>query len=376
MEAVVKYAYGTAELNKRASDDEKSSDDNILASIFSTDDDEDDIEEEEEKGKNNKDKDKDEECEDCGESEDKDIEEECDCNQDKDSGAFSDFLSNVGAFTDTSDAKLSLKSPNGTTQELGEVEVTAGGKLELSTKEGRAQARIKLAEKGLLGFNEMSADAHPGGSRSAVDAGNLDVTPKTPAAFHVSKDIKEEMLELANMPPRVRKQAEMIQSLVSEGRMKATDVDQLVSHGVDADAVKYWKGLYGNGDAQSKDFSSKLISEHAEAKKAEEIEAYKGRVKRAYELANQMVIKGMISEAQIDSQVNDIMKWNDAGFNSFKDILSRQPSMSKQASIPMVGLLSSEEVMLPERIAKQAGKESQDVKSYFDTYFDSKGLKF
>ena len=153
--------------------------------------------------------------------------------------------------------------------------------MELSTKEGRAQARIKLAEKGLLGFNELSNDAHPGGSVSAVDAGNLDVAPKTEAEFHVPKDIQSAMLELANMPPRVRKQAEMIQALVAEGKMKADDVDKLVSHGVDADAVKYWKELFGQGDTESKEFATQLTQEHAKAKQAEEVESYKGRIKRA-----------------------------------------------------------------------------------------------
>jgi len=118
-----------------------------------------------------------------------------------------------------------------------------------------------------------------------------------------------------------------------------------------------------------------LTQEHAKAKQAEEVESYKGRIKRAYEVANQMVAKGMITEAQLDSQVNDIMKWNDAGFESIKNILARQPSMTRQASIPMVGLLSSGEVILP--MAKTASSQGEtDIKGFFDNYFESKGLKF
>ena len=232
MEAVMKYAYGTAAIEKRAQAEEvaeaKDSDKDILDEIFSED----------------EDSAKDCETEDCDEAKD----EEEHIEQEDTAGAFDSFLSNIGrkgGEGDRSDAKLSLTAPSGATQELGEVTVTAGDKLELTTKEGRAQARVKLAEKGLLGFNELSNDAHPGGSVSAVDAGNLDVTPKADgAAFHVAKDIKDAMLELANMPPRVKKQAEMIQGLVSEGKLKAADVDKLVSHGVDADAVKYWKELF------------------------------------------------------------------------------------------------------------------------------------
>lgn len=406
MEAVVKYAYGTAELEKRAAvaTAGKSQEDKLLDFIFASD--ESDAADAERPDLTNecmdaadaKDGKKDKKDDDEEDEDEEDDEEDDEKDEDTDDakatgelpcadegaaadggGTFESWLANVqgkGA-SDEADAKLSLKAPDGTIQQLGEVTVTAGGTLELSTKEGRAQARIKLAEKGLLGFNELSADAHPGGSRTAVDAANLDVTPKTPGAeFHVPKDIQEAMLELANMPPRVRKQAEAIQALVAEGRLKAQDVDGLLAHGVDADAVKYWKELFGQGDAASKGFATDLTKEHANAKKAEEMEAYRGRLKRSYELAHQMVVKGMISEAQVDSQVNDILKWNDAGFESFKNILARQPSMSKQASIPVVGLLTSEEVMLPEKIAQQSGQGGQDVKTFFDDYFTSKGLKF
>jgi hypothetical protein len=388
MEAVVKYAYGTAELEKRAS--QKDPEKDLLDAIFAS---------EEETEETADAADGTEECADAADAKDGAEDEECADAKDgaeeesadaatgelpcadegaaEDGGTFDSWLANIkgkGA-SDKADAKLSLKTPDGTTQQLGEVTVTAGGTLELSTKEGRAQARIKLAEKGLLGFNELSNDAHPGGSVSAVDAGNLDVKPNVPGAeFHVPKDIQSYMLELANMPPRVRKQAEMIQALVAEGKMKADDVDKLVSHGVDAEAVKYWKELFGQGDTESKDFATKLTQEHAKAKQAEEVESYKGRIKRAYEVAHQMIAKGMITEGQLDSQVNDIMKWNDAGFESIKNILARQPSMNKQASIPMVGLLSSGEVILP--MAKVAQEGEQDIKSFFDNYFESKGLKF
>jgi hypothetical protein len=362
MEAVVKYAYGTAELEKRAQaeevaqaeDAQAAEDKKILDEICSADD---------------------EDPKDCDAA--KGVEEKEDT-----AGAFDAFLSNIGRKDnegDEADAATGalLYKDQATGKEIPVTPGTtiAGDKLELTTKEGRAQARVKLAEKGLLGFNELSNDAHPGGSVSAVDAGNLDVTPKVDgAAFHVVKDIQEAMLELANMPPRVKKQADMIQALVSEGKMKAEDVDKLVSHGVDADAVKYWKELFGAGDADSKDFASKLTQEHANAKKAEEVESYKGRIKRSYELANQMVSKGMINEAQVDSQVNDIMKWNDAGFESFKNILARQSVMTRQASIPMVGLLNSGEVILP--MAKTASQGETDIKGFFDNYFESKGLKF
>lgn len=262
------------------------------------------------------------------------------------------------------------------------IETGEGGELvvnleNLQSGDARARARVKLAQQGLLGFNELSNQAHPGGSADAVSAANLDVKPSVPgSAFHVYKDLKDAMMELANMPPRVRKQAEVIQQLVSEGRMKAEDVDKLVSFNVDPDAVKYWKAMWGEAkDQESTEFANKLTQEHVKAKQAEEIETHKARIKRAYQMANQMVAKGYISESQIDAQASDIMKWNDAGFESFKNILAKQPNISKQASLPAVGLLSSGEVILP--AAQESTQASGvDIKNFFDSYFNQKGLKF
>lgn len=248
-----------------------------------------------------------------------------------------------------------------------------GGSISLASKQNRAEARIKLAQKGLLGFNDLSQQAHPKGSASAVDAGNLDIKPTVPgAAFHVQKDLEKAMLDLANMPPKVRKQAEQIQTLVAEGKLAGADVDQLVSHGVDAEAVKYWKALWGaSKDSEAKDYANKLTQEHASAKKAEEDSAYKGKVKRAYEMANQMVTCGMIAQSQVDYQVDEILKYNDAGFNSVKSLLSKQ-AMKKQASVPVVGLMDAGQVYLP--MAPPAQSTEMDLQGCFDSYFQGKKL--
>jgi hypothetical protein len=70
-------------------------------------------------------------------------------------------------------------------------------------------------------------------------------------------------------------------------------------------------------------------------------ETPKSRSKRAYEIANQMVSKGMISEAQIDSQVNDIMKWNDADVENFENILARSSNQPPSNEIMETYILKS-----------------------------------
>jgi hypothetical protein len=92
-------------------------------------------------------------------------------------------------------------------------------------------------------------------------------------------------------------------------------------------------------------------------------------------MATQMLSKGIISEAQMESQVADIMKWNDDAFTSFQSILAKQPSMNKQASVPFVGMLDSGAVILPS--AQGVGQANgADIKGFFDSYFAQKGLKF
>jgi hypothetical protein len=358
MEAVVKYAYGTAELEKRAAAE---SEEIKKAAEQKTE----ETKKAEEKPEVQK------------QADIRDILDEIEREHEaKDKGPSLAEALGLGANAGIKEDEGDVEVP------LGAVETGAGGELVVDTdklassKEARAAARVKLAQQGLLGFNELSNQAHPGGSADAVSAANLDVKPSVPgSAFHVYKDLKDAMMELANMPPRVRKQAEAIQALVSEGRMKAEDVDKLVSRGVDPEAVKYWKAMWGEAkDQESKEFADKLTQEHAKAKQAEEIESHKARIKRAYQMANQMVAKGFISESQVDAQASDIMNWNDAGFESFKGIIAKQPVV-KQASVPAVGLLDSGSVILPaaEPTERVGGT---DIKGFFDEYFNKKGLKF
>jgi hypothetical protein len=361
-EAVVKYAFGTAELEKRAATENtelRSFADELdsllepggdgvsdeLAQILDGDEHKDDVRSEMDKLLD---------------------EEECGDGMDMGNATTLSFTPTGGGKPMDLQGDVSLKSSS----------TPVEGKISIASKEDRAQARIKLAQKGLLGFNALSEQAHPHGSVDAVEAGNLDVKPNVPgSAFHVKKDIQEKMLQLANLPPKVRKQAEQIQKLVSSGAMSPELVDGLASYGVDGDAIKYWKQFWGQaGDSESKEFASQLVSNelsnvHESAKKAAELETYKGRIKRAYEFANQMVVKGMISEAQVDSQVEDILKWNDAGYESMKNILARQPAMVRQASIPTVGLLDSGAVILPSVQGFEQQTSGTDIKGFFDNYF-------
>ena len=120
------------------------------------------------------------------------------------------------------------------------------------------------------------------------------------------------MLEVAKAPPKVRKEAEAIQKLVSEGKLNPKDVDALVAEGLDKDAVAYWKKYFGEVDGGG-EFASELVKEHVKASMEEELNKFSVKLARSYELAYDMADRGMCNHdrAAISAQVDEIMKFND-----------------------------------------------------------------
>jgi hypothetical protein len=243
----------------------------------------------------------------------------------------------------------------------------------LNTREGRAMSRVKLAQKGLQ-FSEMLGKAHPEGSKSVP---GLDIKPTAAMSkFHVLTDVHDAMMNLANLPPRVRKQAEQIAKFVEAGEVDAADIDGLAAFGVDQDAIKYYKQYWGQAkDSESTDFANKLTQEHAAQKKAEDARAYQLRVKQAYDLAYNMHSVGMIEKSQIEDQVNEALGWNDAGFESVSRMVSRQQSsVVKRASIPEIGMMHSDQIYLPSAQSAGSSVGDNDVKNFFDAMFAGKKL--
>lgn len=247
----------------------------------------------------------------------------------------------------------------------------ASSGFDLSTKEGRAAARVKIAQKGMK-FSDKLREAHPKGSHQVE---NFDTKPT--GDLGVVEDLEgthSKMVDNATKDPQVRKQAKQIAQLVATGELAKDDVDGLTSLGIDPAAVKYYKQYWGEAkDKDSSEFANKLTQEHAAKKKASENENFEVKVKRAYDLAYEMKDRGIIKENQVKSQVEEIMKWNDASFDSCKRAVLGAAVKKTAASVPEVGWLHSGEVLLPEKSASAAtnggGSSYNDMLSMFNDYF-------
>lgn len=216
-------------------------------------------------------------------------------------------------------------------------------KASFDNKEGRAAMRAKLAAE-TIKFNPILHDAHPSGGTTT----DLDTKPSGDGG-HV-EDLEEKhkaMMDVATAPPKVRKEAEAIHKLVSEGKLDPADLDALVAEGLDKDAVAYWKKFYGQVDGGS-EFASELVKEHVKAEIENELNTYKVKLARSYELAYDMADRGLChhERSAISDQVEEIMKFNDDSFESLKRVVARHaPVMRKEAGrMPQVGFLGDGEI--------------------------------
>ncbi|CAM6001411.1 unnamed protein product [Sphagnum balticum] len=243
---------------------------------------------------------------------------------------------------DDNDAGAVMTSDPNKAQEMAQkgmdVKVTAS--FDTTTKEGRAAARAKLA--GEMKWNPVMTEFH-----KHLEDPTFDTKPSNNGGhFETLDETHEAMLDVAQSPPKVRKEAEAIATLISEGKLNPADLDLLVANGVDPEAVKYYKQFWGQAGSEGSQFATELVKEHAKAQAEQDMAQYRVKIARAYELTYEMVDRELIGRDrnQINHQVNEIMKWNDESFESVKKVIaSQKPTLRKEASgrMPQVGILGT-----------------------------------
>lgn len=269
---------------------------------------------------------------------------------------------------EVADVDVTSKTPTGEVTATGLTEdqaakiMNASNEPDLTTKEGRAAYREALEKKAQTGikFNPILDTAHPGGGVTT----KMDIKPS--GDLGKVETLEEEhgkMMDIAQAPPRVRKMAEEIQNMVSQGRIDPEkDFDKLIANGLDPEAKKYWQQYFGQGDGESKQFATELTKEHAAQKQASEQEAFEAKIARAYELSYDMVRRGMLNDTRpaVKEQVKELMSFNDEAFNSMKRWVERQ-EVIKTASIPQVGIMNTGESIAVPAPAFQSGLSDLDL---------------
>lgn len=227
-------------------------------------------------------------------------------------------------------------------QKMPDANIQVGKLASFDTSNGRAAMRAKLAADALKTSPHLH-EAHPKGKATT----DLDVKPTGDLA--VIESLEEEhdaMMDLANAPPKVRKEAEAINRLVKEGKLDPSDLDGLVSEGLDKDAVSYYRKYFGQVDGGS-EFATELVKEHVKAEMEVELNKYRVKMARAYELAYDMVDRGLCHNDRnaVSSQVDEIMKVNDDSFDTLKRVVAKHnPVLRKEAGhMPQVGMIGSGE---------------------------------
>jgi hypothetical protein len=235
------------------------------------------------------------------------------------------------------------------------VRLDASDEPDLTTKEGRAAYRAKLAndatgkqENGEVESAEKikCAPVMDDANRLADGQTKLDTKPSDSLGLVETKPERlKVMLEVARMPPKVRKEAERLHQFIVEGKVKESDLDALIAQGLDPEVVKYWRQYWGEAGKEGSEFGKMLTTETFKAKMAEEMTGYKVKLGRAYEVASDMVRRGLLADDRtaVSAQVEEIMKWNDDAFDSMKRVIAKHApvAIKKEASVPMVGLIGS-----------------------------------
>lgn len=214
--------------------------------------------------------------------------------------------------------------------------VTVTASDDFDSKAGRTALRAKLAAE-TLKIDPILYEAHPAGGTDTVPGDKTNLS-------HVEDLVEahEVMTDVALSPVRVRKDAEALHQLISEGKVQVSDLDELVSvGGLDKAALEYYKVYYGKG---SDSYVKEMLKEHSKASEDAEKAEYRVKVARAYELAHDMAARGLCANTRegVSNQVNEIMGFSDENFEALKRVVAKNPLQKQASRMPQVGLLSND----------------------------------
>lgn len=252
----------------------------------------------------------------------------------------------MAAASDSNDIMVDMNKEEAAKQlntlpDTTKLKVEQAATFDLTTLAGRTAYRAKLAAESIK-WNPILNEFH----KHVDSTTHLDVKPSGDLGdIETIEQTFDKMMDVAEAPPKVRKDAEEIMKMVKAGAITVEEVPNLVAHGADPAAVAYFMQMWKPVDGGS-EFAKGLVKEHAKAAAEKDFADYKVKVARAYQMAYQMVDKGMITAEPtvMASQVEEILGYNDQSFDSLKRIIAMTPSqgLTKQAArVPNIGMIGS-----------------------------------
>lgn len=171
---------------------------------------------------------------------------------------------------------------------------------------------------------DMVPKAHPGGG---TQLGGLDTQPSDEGAKVESiEEVKAKIMKAVESLPPVREAVARIGDLLKAGALKESDLsdeEKLRALAVDPEAAKYWTQYFSQADSESAQFGRELTQEFVQKKAASDVENYKVKLGRAYDLALEMRDGGLLEDHNLQRQVDDLMAFDDNAFDSFKKTVAR-----------------------------------------------------
>lgn len=209
-------------------------------------------------------------------------------------------------------------------------------------KEARRKWRESLVAKAAGGqyepvYEETRTDA---GTEVSFDA-NVSDDLALVENLHVQHD---KHLDVAQSDPRnVRMAAEKLNNAIVKGAIKAEKLDEMVALGMaDAEAVKYWKEYFGEGDSESGQYGGNMSEEFDKFKQkqasADSMEVREAKLRRAFALGLEAQSKGLISKsaADLNKYVDSVVNLPDHIFEHVKNIVAQHNKVGMVA--PQMGV--------------------------------------
>jgi hypothetical protein len=178
-------------------------------------------------------------------------------------------------------------------------------------------------------------------------------------------EMHDEIMKQVNSLPNVREAVKKISDLVKSGKLSIADLkdqNKLNAFAIDPDAAKYFSGYFGEGDADCKGFAQELVKDYDQKKAAASLDESRAKMRRAYDLALEAQDKGLIPSDPIalHAQVDEMMKFDDRAFESYKKAIARMSKPIKTASsAPAIQMGVSEDsagMTEPDTFVSQLGK--------------------